>query len=121
MTSIHNSSYLLLLSENPCDLFTYFNVDELHGLTLSECQAYNNSIFDSYIFGMSNFIPNSDKRFVYINLSRCSNDIETMGLLFHEMMHHSLWLYDYDLNKEEEIITWAENESYEVIKTIKKL
>ena len=39
-----------------------------------------------------------------------------MGLVFHEMMHHSFWLHDYDVNKEEEIITWAEYESYKVIK-----
>jgi hypothetical protein len=121
MISIFKSSYLLLLSKNPCELFTYFKVDELHGLSLKECEAHKNTKSDSYIAGMSNVIPNTDKRFVFINLSRCVNDIETMGLVFHEMIHHSLWLHNYDMDKEEEIITWAENESYEVIKTIKKL
>ena len=121
MISIFKPSYLLLLSENPCDLFTYFKVDEMHGLSLAECEAYKNTKSDSYFAGMSNIIPNTDKRFVYINLSRCGSDIETMGLVFHEMMHHSFWLHHYDVNKEEEIISWAENESYEVIKTIKNL
>jgi hypothetical protein len=121
MISIFKLSYLLLLSKNPCELFTYFKVDELHGLSFAECEAHKNTKSDSYIAGMSNVIPNTDKRFVFINLSRCVNDIETMGLVMHEMMHQSLWLYNYDINKEEEIITWAENESFEVIKTIKKL
>jgi NTP pyrophosphatase (non-canonical NTP hydrolase) len=43
-----------------------------------------------------------------------------MGLVMHEMMHHSFWLHNYDTDKEEEIITWAEEETYEVLKTIEK-
>jgi hypothetical protein len=41
-----------------------------------------------------------------------------MGLIFHELMHQSLWLHNYDIDKEEEIITWAEEESYKVVKTL---
>jgi uncharacterized protein YxjI len=67
---------------------------------------------------LSNIIPHTEKRFVFINLSRCGNDIEIMGLVFHELMHHSFWLHNYDMTKEEEIITWAEQESYMVVKTI---
>jgi hypothetical protein len=121
MISILKPSYLILLSHNPCDLFTYFKVDEMHGLSLKECEAYKNIKYDSYIAGLSNIIPNTEKRFVFINLSSCISDIDLMGLVMHEMMHHSFWLHNYDLEKEEEIITWAENESFEVIKTIKKL
>ncbi len=118
MISIFKPSYLLLLSKNPCELFTYFKVDELHGLSLKECEAYKNTKSDSYIAGLSNIIPDTEKRFVFINLSRCGNDIEIMGLIFHELMHQSLWLHNYDIDKEEEIITWAEEESYKVVKTL---
>jgi hypothetical protein len=121
MILIHKPSYLLILSGNPCDLFTFFEVDELHGISHAECQAYNNTELDSYIAGMSNFIPNTEERFVFINLLRCGNDIETMGLVFHELMHHALWLHNYDISKEEEIITWAENESYEIINAIEEI
>jgi hypothetical protein len=128
MITIIKASYILLLSYNPCDIFTYYNVTEMHGLSLTECQAYNNTFEDSYIAGFSNFVPkesnqyhDSDARFVYINLSRRGNDVQTMGLVMHEMMHHSLWLHNYDVSKEEEIISWAEEESYEVIKTIKNI
>ena len=38
----------------------------------------------------------------------------------HEMMHLSIDLHDDDLSKEEEIITWAELESYKVFKLVNK-
>jgi hypothetical protein len=36
----------------------------------------------------------------------------------HEMMHHSFFIHNYDIELEEEIITWAEEEAYEVYKII---
>ena len=50
-----------------------------------------------------------------INLSRCNTDIETFGLIMHELMHMSFDLH----TDEEELITWAENESLEVFNIIK--
>jgi NTP pyrophosphatase (non-canonical NTP hydrolase) len=38
----------------------------------------------------------------------------------HELMHQSFALHNFDVTKEEEIITWAEEEAYEVFKLIKK-
>ena len=125
MITILKTTYILLLSYNPCDLFTYYNVTEMHGLSLKECEIYNNTSDRAYIAGLSNFVPkesgeytDDDPRFVFINLNRCNNDVETMGLIMHEMMHHSFALHKYDVNKEEEIITWSENESHEVYKII---
>ena len=37
------------------------------------------------------------------------------------MMHTSLAMHEYNVNKEEEIIEWAELESNEVFKIIKKI
>ena len=98
----------------------------MHGLSLKECEIYNNTSDSAYIAGLSNFVPkesgeytDDDSRFVFINLNRCNNDVETMGLIMHEMMHHSFFIHNYDVNKEEEIITWAEEEAYEVFKLIK--
>jgi hypothetical protein len=113
--TIDRQDYLLLLSHNPCDVFTYFNVNEMHGLSLKECQAYNNTIVDSYIAGWSNFTPRMGLRFVFINLSRCVSDIETFGLIIHELMHQSFYMH----LEEEEIITWAELEAYEVFEIVK--
>lgn len=117
MITIVRGSYLLLLSYNPCDVFTCFNVEKMHGLSLKECQAYNNTPEDAYIAGWSNFVPgNMGLRFVFINLSRCGTDIETFGLIMHELMHQSFHMH----KDEEDIITWAEEESYEVFKLVKE-
>ena len=125
MNKIDRDSYTLLLSENPCDLFTYFNVDEMHGLNALDCANHKNTTENSYIAGLSNFVPkqsgeynSNDKRFVFINLSKCTDSISTFALIMHEMMHHSFFIHNYDIELEEEIITWAEEEAYEVYKII---
>ena len=129
MTVINFTLYTLILSYNPCDIFKYYNVTEMHGLNLADCEKHNNTTQSAYIAGLCNFVPkadnnykNSDPKFVFINLSRCNTDIETFGLIMHEMMHQSFDVHDDDISKEEEIITWAETESYkvfEIVKTVK--
>ena len=122
---INRETYTLLLSSNPCDLFTYYNVEEMHGLNAIDCTAYKNTTEDAYVAGLSNFIPkesgeytDDDPRFVFINLSRCTDSLNTFGLIMHELMHQSFALHNYNMDLEEEIITWAENESHEVYKII---
>lgn len=115
MKQIVTDTYDLFLSKNPCDIFTYYNVNQMHGLNLKDCLNYNNTTQDSYIAGWCNYIPNSDRHFVFINLSRCNSDIELFGIIMHELMHLS-----FDLHTDEEaIITWAELESYKAYKLIK--
>ena len=112
--------YTLILSYNPCDVFKFYNVTEMHGLNFADCEKYNNTTEDAYIAGLSNVSPIDSKPFVFINLSRCTDDTKTFGLIMHEMMHLSLDLHNNDLSQEEEIITWAELESYKVFKLVKK-
>jgi hypothetical protein len=127
MVTVFRGTYILLLSYNPCDVFEYFNVDAMHGLNFLDCEKHSNTKDSAYIAGWSNFVPKAsgaylpnDERFVFINLSRCTDTVKTMGLIMHEMMHHSLWMHGYLVeNREEDIITWAEEESYEVYKIIK--
>jgi hypothetical protein len=126
MITIFRGSYMLLLSYNPCDVFDYFNVAEMHGLNAKDCAAHENTTKSAYIAGWSNFVPkesgeytDDDPRFVFINLSRCTDDVNTFGLIMHELMHHSFFLHDYNMDREEEIITWAEEESYEVFNLVK--
>ena len=115
MKIVSRSNYDLLLSYNPCDIFTHYNEAEMHGLNLQDCMKHNNTQQSSYIAGWCNLIPNSDSHYVFINLSRCNSEIETFGLVMHELMHLSFDLH----TDEEELITWAENESYEVFELIK--
>ena len=112
--------YTLILSHNPCDVFKFYNVTEMHGLNLADCENYNNTHEDAYIAGLANVSPIDGKPFVFINLSRCTDDIKIFGLIMHEMMHLSIDLHDNDLSQEEKIITWAELESYKIFKIIKK-
>jgi hypothetical protein len=113
--------YTLILSYNPCDVFKYYNVTEMHGLNLQDCKKYNNTRDSAYIAGLCNLSPIDNKPFVFINLSRCNTDIETTGLVMHEMMHLNFIVHDYNIVKEEEIITDAENETYKVVKLIQKI
>lgn len=90
----------------------------MHGLYLSECELYNNNTEDAYISGLCNYIPNdtgnyepSDPSFLFINTSRCNGPVGTMRLVMHELMHMSLRKFKWDLDKEEDIITWADTMS----------
>jgi len=107
---------------NSCeDLFNYYKANFIHGLIKDDCKCYNETNTDAYIAGMSNETPNkevSKKPYVFINLKRLNKTFEDHLLFFHEFMHLSFRLHNWDINKEEQIITWAE---LETIKTIKKL
>lgn len=116
MKVIIRENYDLLLSFDCCEIFKHYNISEMHGLNLNDCIAHNNTKKNAYIAGWCNIIPNSNRNFVFINLNRCNNIIETFGLIMHELMHLSFDLH----TDEEELITWAENESYEVFEIIKK-
>ena len=114
MITSKNDNYILLLSHDPCDLFRYFNTENLHGLNLKDCQEYKNTSDDSYIAGMCNIDPHTGEKYIFINLSRCTDDIHTMGLVMHEAMHLAFAL----IEDEEEMITFAENEAYKIIDKI---
>lgn len=125
--AIKKDTYTLLLSDCLCEVFTYYGVKEMHGLNAKDCAAHVNNADQAYIAGWSNFAPKEDgeyhdydARFIFINLSRCTDAISTMGLLMHETMHHSFWLHNYNVHKEEEIITWAEAEAHQIAKLIEK-
>lgn len=116
------SNYVLLMSYDPCSVFDYFEVEEMHGLNKKDCCKHLNNTEQAYIAGWCNLSPIDNSVFVFINLSRCTDDIHTMGLVFHEMMHCSGHVFnDNWIEYEEEMITWAENESYEITQLIKLL
>ena len=128
MKEIKRSNYTLLLSKNPCEIFIHFAEEEMHGLSFRECVMYNNTSKDAYIAGFSNYVPkdsgdykHGDPFFVFINLTRCTSPLETMLTLNHELMHRAFEMYDWDMSKEEEMITWAENETREVYNLLKRI
>lgn len=112
--------YTLIISKEPTDIFKYYNVQEMHGLSLAECANYNNTETDSYIAGLCNYIPKQspyeldDPCFVFINATRCRNNIESIRTIMHELMHMR------NLHREEEIITWADEETDKVYNILLK-
>lgn len=125
MVEIKRDNYTLLLGKNPCELFEHYGVDAMHGLDYKECLLYPNTKDDAYIWGLANYVPKDDKdykfgdaRFVFINLQRCADDYDTYGGVFHELMHHSLEMHNYNVDLEEEIISWAEQETKQVFKLV---
>jgi len=114
-------NYTLLLSKNPCDIFIYFDVEDLHGLNYKKCLAHKNTKESAYIAGLTNVIPKTKKLFLFLNINRLGKDKEKMGLIMHETTHLSLELHKHDVEKkEEEIITWAEKEAYKIYDIIEK-
>lgn len=125
MQVIDRDHYTLLLSECPCEIFKFYKVDMMHGLKYQDCINHLNNSEQAYIWGWANYVPNDDlsykygdDRYVFINLSRCQKDYDTYGGVFHEMMHQSLEMFNYNMIFEEEMISWAERETKEVFKII---
>ena len=52
MITIIRGTYILLLSYNTCNVFTYYNVKEMHGLNIVDCTEYKNTTEDAYIEGL---------------------------------------------------------------------
>ena len=116
---VYNFTYQLILSHKPCDIFKHFGVNELHGLSLKDCQEYKNTNQDAYIAGLCNFVPETNKMFIFLNTSRMNNCKEKMALIFHEAMHLSLEMHNHDVNqREEQIIGWAEAEANKIFDLI---
>ena len=127
LIEIKRYNYILLLSKNPCEIFDYFGVKEMHGLNYNDCILYHNNSTDSYIWGWANYVLKDnqdykfgDERFVFINLQRCGDNYDTYGGVFHELIHQSLEMHNYNMDMEEEIISWAEQETKKVFELILK-
>mgnify|MGYP006279362259 CR=1 FL=1 len=123
MEIIRRTGYTILLGDNPCEIFEHYGVEKLHGLSYTECKQYNNTEYNTYIAGLSNVSPKDGSNFLFLNLQRCNNLLDTTLLVNHEMMHMALEIYKFDVHlREEEIITWAEDETRRLMNyLIKKL
>lgn len=127
MLVIDRGSYDLLMNIDPCSIFTYYGVEEMHGLNLTDCRKHPNTKEGSYICGWANHIPHegeyhvSDRMFCFINLNRCNSELDLICNLYHELMHVSVNRFNEDLEFEEEMITWAEQETRELFELTKKL
>lgn len=109
-------SYYLLVGNNSCDIFKYFRVNEMHGLSYNDCLSYDRN--GHYICGFTNYNPHnmSLKPFLFINTECLHNDYRDVTLLTHELTHMALLLYNWDIEyHEEEIVSWVEIQANEIL------
>jgi len=129
MKKVDMGKYILLIGNNATEVFDYYKVPEMHGLNRADAQAeevdktVGNGV---YIYGLTNYDP-ADKKltakapykpFLFINLGtfkKYSLTEKATGVM-HETMHMSILLNNWDIkDKEEEVITFAEEEANKII------
>ena len=127
--SIDRGQYELLLGCDAKQVFLYYRVTSMHGLSISGAE---NRIAEgrSYIDGLCNYHPrdkNLNKNplpFLFLNIGSLQNNYsnhEVYTCIMHECMHMAGLMYDgcWD-SHEEEMITWAEAEANKIIVLLQK-
>jgi hypothetical protein len=132
---IDMGKYILLIGNNATEVFDYYKVDEMHGLNRADAQAeevdmtVGNGV---YIYGLTNYDP-ADKKltakdpykpFLFLNMGTFKryNVTEKATAVMHETMHISILLNNWDIkDKEEEVITYAEDEANKIIEKLKTI
>lgn len=129
MEKIDMGKYVLLIGKNATEVFDYYKVDEMHGLSRKDAQAeevdktVGNGV---YFYGLTNYHPEDKKLiakdpykpFVFINTTAFKryNLTEKATAVMHETMHISILLNNWNIkDKEEEAITFAEDEANKII------
>jgi len=132
MKKFDMGDYVLLVGDNATEIFDYYKVDEMHGLNLKDAKAEEvdktkgNGV---YIYGWTNYDP-ADKKltgkaptkpFLFINLGTFKkySITEKAIAVMHETMHMSILLNNWKIvDKEEEVISYAEEQANKIIKKL---
>jgi len=122
MVKMVRPDLILILGADALSLFDYFGVDELHGLNRNAC-IERIKAGGTYIDGMCNVIPEGSGKvayYLFINKKALSPiKVKNYALIFHEATHYCFSKYWNDLQeKEEELITEAENLGIDIYRTI---
>jgi hypothetical protein len=133
MKKIDMGKYVLLIGNDATEIFDYYNVPEMHGLNRADAQAEEvdktkgNGV---YIYGFTNYDP-ADKKltakapnkpFLFLNMGAFKkySPTEKATAVMHETMHMSILLNNWNIkDKEEEVITFAEEEANKIIEKLK--
>jgi hypothetical protein len=114
MDIIYYAQFVLLIGNNAVDLFDYYGVQEMHGVSKAQC-IERIAEGGTYIDGFANYNPKDTALtkellpFVFINRQALHGDYRDVTLINHEMAHMSLLLHDWNVETDEEqIVTWAE-------------
>lgn len=124
--------YILLAGNNATEIFDYYKVSKMHGLVRADAQAeeVDKSVGNGvYIYGLTNYDPEDKKLiakdpykpFLFINLGAFKKYslTEKATAVMHETMHMSILLNNWNIeDKEEEVITFAEEEANKIIEKL---
>lgn len=129
MKKFDMGKYILLIGNDATEIFDYYKVPEMHGLNRADAQAEEvdkttgNGV---YIYGLTNYDP-ADKKltakapykpFLFLNMGTFKkySTTEKATAVMHETMHMSILLNNWNIkDKEEEVITFAEEEANKII------
>lgn len=118
---VEKKQYDLVIGENAIELFDFYRVFEMHGLSVQDAMK-RIAEGGTYIDGLANYHPmdteliKTPKPFVFINKSALKGDYRDVTLLMHEMVHMALLLNDWEIDeREEEIVAWAETETNDIM------
>ena len=132
MKKFDMGDYILLAGNDATEIFDYYSVDEMHGLNRKDAQAEEvdktkgNGV---YIYGWTNYDP-ADKKltakapykpFLFINLGTFKkySITEKATAVMHETMHMAILLNNWKItDKEEEVISYAEEQANKIIKKL---
>jgi hypothetical protein len=133
MKKIDMGEYVLLIGNDATEIFDYYKVPEMHGLNRKDAQeeevdkTKGNGV---YIYGWTNYDPEDKKLtakaphkpFLFLNMGTFSrySVTEKATAIMHETMHMSLILNKWEIkDKEEEVISFAEEEANRIIEKLK--
>ena len=129
MKKFDMGKYILLIGNDATEIFDYYKVPEMHGLNRADAQAEEvdktkgNGV---YIYGWTNYDP-ADKKltakaphkpFLFLNMGTFKkySTTEKATAVMHETMHMSILLNNWKImDKEEEAISFAEDEANKII------
>ena len=129
MKKFDMGKYVLLVGNDATEIFDYYKVPEMHGLNRADAQAEEvdktkgNGV---YIYGLTNYDP-ADKKltakaphkpFLFLNMGpfKKYSATEKATAVMHETMHMSILLNNWKImDKEEEAISFAEDEANKII------
>lgn len=117
MDIIYYAQFVLLIGNSAVDLFDYYGVQEMHGVSKTQC-IERIAEGGTYIDGFANYNPKDTALtkellpFVFINRQALHGDYRDVTLINHEMVHMSLLLHDWNVaDHEEMIVRWAEEKT----------
>jgi hypothetical protein len=123
MMTIDRGAYILMMSHDPCEIFTHLEKEEVQGMRYSDCRDCSDDD-PTYLLGMVAMHEEKGKPFVFLNLSKCENPVLGTCLIFYEMTKLAFLLFGmtkYDPERIDAVLNQAEACTLDAIELIQRL